>query len=467
MSGPKVTPVKGGHSVRLRYGKGFICRFKIAIVDPAQAAKRRDVMAEMAQNIAKSGHSDHGFRLLASAGSASDEEIGDLRKLAAKLAEGKARPMVAPAQRITFGALADDWTSGRLHKKYPDHVKQKRSAADDIGRLKKLKEEIGEIALAAFTIEDAEQAMRALPEGLSPATRRHYAQLIAKVLKLAVYPCKIIAASPLPTGFLPPIKGSKAKAWLYPDEDRKLMGATGDVALESRMLWGFLAREGLRLGEALALRWRDLDLERGVIRLDENKTDDPRAWALDPGVTRALAAFRPDAAPDSAPVFRLMTDPASAARDFRGHLKAAGVTRAELFESNDHRMAIRVHDLRGTFVTLSLANGKTEQWVSDRTGHGSSVMINRYRRAARSAEELGLGSLEPLDQALPEFCPAKGDPQSDPQPKSAETIKDLAFPPSPLFSAVVAPPGVEPGCLAARDFKSPASAIPPRGQSQR
>jgi AAA ATPase domain len=63
---------------------------------------------------------------------------------------------------------------------------------------------------------------------------------------------------------------------------------------------------------------------------------------------------------------------------------------------------LRVHDLRATFV-LSLANGKTETWVADRTVHRSSRMTNRYRRAARSATELDLGALLPLDVAIPEL----------------------------------------------------------------
>jgi len=68
--------------------------------------------------------------------------------------------------------------------------------------------------------------------------------------------------------------------------------------------------------------------------------------------------------------------------------------------------------LRGTFVTLALANGKTESWVADRTGHKSSQMINRYRRSARSAKEHSLEPLIPLDLALPELripddCPTE------------------------------------------------------------
>jgi integrase len=53
----------------------------------------------------------------------------------------------------------------------------------------------------------------------------------------------------------------------------------------------------LRAGEAVRLRIRDVDLDRGAIKLDENKTDDPRAWALNPSVALALAIwvdnFRP------------------------------------------------------------------------------------------------------------------------------------------------------------------------------
>jgi len=59
------------------------------------------------------------------------------------------------------------------------------------------------------------------------------------------------------------------------------------VPLWRRVFWAFLsregAREGAREGEAIELRFRDLDLERGGITLDENTTNDPRAWALDPG----------------------------------------------------------------------------------------------------------------------------------------------------------------------------------------
>jgi hypothetical protein len=92
------------------------------------------------------------------------------------------------------------------------------------------------------------------------------------------------------------------------------------------------------------------------------------------------------------------------AEHLRADLKAAGVTRSELFERSAVRRPVRVHDLRATFVTISLANGKSETWVADRTGHRSSEMINRYRRQARTWSELGLGELSPLNRALPDLA---------------------------------------------------------------
>jgi integrase len=73
---------------------------------------------------------------------------------------------------------------------------------------------------------------------------------------------------------------------------------------------------------------------------------------------------------------------------FRADLKLALITRPELFETTDTRLRIRIHDTRTTFSTLALANGATETYVQDRTGHRSSQQINGYRQGARVAAEL-------------------------------------------------------------------------------
>lgn len=91
-------------------------------------------------------------------------------------------------------------------------------------------------------------------------------------------------------------------AYLYPAEDAKLL-ACPKVTLERRVLYGFLAREGMRFGEATAMRWCDLDLTLGVVTLDRNKTNDPRSWKLSPGVKEALEKFKPKEVDEEALVF--------------------------------------------------------------------------------------------------------------------------------------------------------------------
>lgn len=325
---------------------------------------------------------------------------------------GEARKLRGP--RTTIRDFGEAWTKGELHKKWPDHVRAKRTAGDDAERLElHVYPVVEDLAVADFRLDDAERVMARLPRELSSASRRHVAQIMHRLMAMAVYPARLREANPLPKGFMPKVKRGKAFSFLYPEEDAKLLGCrpTAEkpgVELVERLFFGFLAREGMREGEALALEWTDLDLRRGTIRLDTNKSDDPRTWVLGEDVVRALTRWHAlSGASKAGKVFRYLDGRAFSGRALAERLRAAlataGVQRAELFERSKARMPLRVHDLRATFVTLALAMGRSETWVADRTGHKSSVMINRYRRAARTAAELGLGWLEPLDTSIPEL----------------------------------------------------------------
>jgi hypothetical protein len=79
--------------------------------------------------------------------------------------------------------------------------------------------------------------MRKLPAERSIATRRHVAQLLTRLLSIALFPLRIIAAHPLPRGFLPKPGAVKALVYLFPDEDSALLGCTKqDRALLARVL---------------------------------------------------------------------------------------------------------------------------------------------------------------------------------------------------------------------------------------
>lgn len=307
----------------------------------------------------------------------------------------------------TFATFAKRWTSGKLHETFPDHVAKKDHRTDITWCEKYIFDDLADVPIDMIALEHCEKVMASLPSTLAPATRRHVAQVMRRVLALSVYPAKLRKDNPIPRGWLPRLKSTKAKECLYPEEDAKLLAHVKTPILR-RLTYGFLAREGMRRGELDALRWGDIDLDRGRVKLDENKTDDPRAWALDAGVHKALIAWhrwcgKPDA---TTHVFAELGVPLNTdrlAEHLRRDLEGAGVDRDGLLKGSKTRLALRAHDLRATFVTVSLANGKSETWVADRTGHRSSTMINRYRRNARTWGELGLGELTPLHLAIPEL----------------------------------------------------------------
>lgn len=387
-------------AARVRIGKSRRVSFTLACKTDKEASARAEVMAHAASDLLAAGRAfevDRFLKLLATA--STEKAVAVIQKaVVIQCSKGGA---VNP-RAVTIQQWGEKWTGGELARLYPDHVKAKSSSGNDAGLLAKhVYPEVGAVPVERFTLEHAERVMECIPEKHGSSWRRHVAQAMARLLKIAVYPGKLIEHSPIPPSFLPKITNDKAKSFLYPEEDERLM-ACPDVPFAYRLLYGLLAREGLRVGEALALKWTDLDLKKGTIRLDANKTDSPRAWAMAPGTKEALALRKGGSGP-----FDGMPEHYRIASCFRTDLKRAGVTRAELFETSKNRRPIRVHDLRATFVTLNLADGKTEAWISDRTGHKSSGQINGYKRTARMAAELGLGSLKPLNEALT-ACPGGG-----------------------------------------------------------
>lgn len=407
----------GTTSVRVRVGPGPNDRvwFKLP---PSGAEERSKLLAALAltmRPVAGPAQVEAHLQFVADARTPRGLEsaVGACEDIASgvvKASNGAAVP--------TFADFALEWTSGKLQKKYPHHVRAKKDSSEDVQIFRDYANpEIGPVRLTDITLAHAMRVMGRVPADLAPRTRRHAAQALRKLLSLAVYPGCYIESNPIPREWMPqvPKNANKAKTCLRPSEDALLMACSA-VPIERRIAYGVLAREGMRASELSALRFSDLDLAIGRIKLDTNKTDDPRAWALSPDVVRVLAWWkkRLDAADGDHVLGGLdltqgprwlrgkKWDPKTGHKDELGDLKTAGVDRAELFERSKSRQPIRLHDLRATFVTVSLANGKTEQWVSDRTGHRSSQMISTYSRQAREWGELDLGTFEPLDELLPE-----------------------------------------------------------------
>ena len=445
---------------RVTVDKGVRRELKLstcAATDEAKARERASLLADLAGRLRDAGQSEYSLPLLARAAARDGKTLDDVIEASHRLcARGTAKLRVG----VTVRQFGEQWTSGKLHERWPDHVKLKKSAQDDKERLESyVYPVVGDRAVAALTLDDAQRVLTELPSRLSQSTRRQVAQALSRLLTLAVFPARLIGASPLPKGFVPSPGRRKALSYLFPDEDKSLMGCCA-VPLARRLFYGFCAREGMRLTEATELTWAEVDLKRGAVRLDDNKTKDPRTWALDPGVVRALDAWRDrrgQPSDDKLVFDGADTDKGHAVPRFRRDLRTAGVTRAELFESSETRQPIRLHDLRATFITVSLANDKTEAWVGDRTGHKSSAMINRYRRSARLFVELDAGPLAPLDEAIPEFDPEKGKQKGKAGGGGPDGKRN--DPQKASHSQVVAEAGLEPALPKKADFESGREAL--------
>lgn len=183
--------------------------------------------------------------------------------------------------------------------------------------------------------------------------------------------------------------GGAKRVWSSSELARFLEEADSD---RLSACWRFLAMTGCRRGEALGLRWRDLDLDRGRATIaqtvaanrlvSETKTDrSRRTIALDPVTVAMLRQHReaqveerdalggsldPDdlvfCREDGAPIW-----PRSLTRRFASFVETAGLP------------TIRLHDLRHTHATLALQAGVHPKVVQERLGHAAiSITLDIY-----------------------------------------------------------------------------------------
>lgn len=298
----------------------------------------------------------------------------------------------------TFAQFARAWVEGELYNANPSKVRKKRSSDRDESALRNhINPVIGTKALDRLTLEDFDRVLEKLPKDLAPRTRQLVAQVCQKLMVYAAYPFKHVDATPIPKGWTKVANvEDRAKSCLYPDEDAKLMRCA-DIALEHRLVYGILMREGMREQELGAMKWRYLDLARGLIHLDKNKTNHARSWELGADVVRALKWWKKKTGGGEDDLVFQGVDLKSGCKWLRGlgkryaskpadlgDLGLAGITRAILREDSSSRQPLRFHDLRASFVTMALATGRGEEWIRQRTGHTTSDQIQNYNRAAPS-----------------------------------------------------------------------------------
>jgi integrase len=206
------------------------------------------------------------------------------------------------------------------------------------------------VLILEFEREHADLALSTIAPTVARSTLTRVGGLIQRVCQLAVL-TGMRKTDPIPRGWVPRVKDRKQRHYVYPDELVGLYGASS-VDVDARVLYAFLATEGPRVSEAASCNLAHVDLDRGAIRVDSNKTDKPRTWRLRPDVVVMLRAYleirrqRGETLKPSSPLFvnprgrRQTARPEDRtrwtlkimARRMRSDLAKAGIVRSELFE---------------------------------------------------------------------------------------------------------------------------------------
>lgn len=164
------------------------------------------------------------------------------------------------------------------------------------------------------------------------------------------------------------------------DDVRALIRACSSRAptgVRNRALIAVMWRCGLRVGEALALEVRDVDLVAGTLRVRHGKGDKARVLGLD-DTTAALVGRWVDRKP-AGPLFCTL-DGGRVRQDYVRHLLRRLAVRTG-YEGRLHP-----HALRHAFTDREIREGRPMHVLRDELGHSSLSSTNRYAQAVRPAE---------------------------------------------------------------------------------
>ncbi len=254
---------------------------------------------------------------------------------------------------------------------------------------------LGATPITHVDVSSIRRTLAAMRErGRSAATCNRALSALAVVVEFA-RELGVIATNPIRGARLAQSEGRKVPRYLHADEAARLIAA---AEWPWQALFAMAIYTGMRFGELAALRWRDVDLERGLIHVRaSNRADRPksghertvgvpaelrplivahaqRATAVRPEhlvfVGRRQGGRRPDPTADQVSIPR---------KALQRALEAAGIDQP-----------ITMHCLRHTFATLLLDAGASQRHVQDALGHSSLAMTSRYVHVTGARPEIRL-----------------------------------------------------------------------------
>ncbi|WP_083543583.1 tyrosine-type recombinase/integrase [Rhodococcus sp. 2G] len=354
-------------------------------------------------------HPDDGLRQAGKGGYKTAAEADDaLTKAKNEAAAG----LRSDSAKATLGPYARTWLDGRrianaTREQYTRHLNLH------------IIPHLGDLPIRSITAARIAKFYRDLETGgLSASTVRKVAVTLAQILDAAVSDRHVLTNRARDKRAEPPTrKHVEAEAGDFEAWTAEQLGAflawDRDVyADELHPLWHLLASTGMRRGEALALRWVDVDLTEGSVNirraLDSSqtgkgsvkgtKTGRNRVVDIDDGTVEVLRSHRATRGSLSLGLARgealVFGNDSGEPRNVRSVSNSWGhrVGKAQAKLGADALPSLRLHGLRHTHASLLLAAGVPVKVVSERLGHASvSVTMDVYAHvmpgAQRSAAE--------------------------------------------------------------------------------
>lgn len=240
---------------------------------------------------------------------------------------------------------------------------------------------------------------------LSARTVRYVSTILGAALRAAAEDeAPLLGRNPAARAKPPTAKEARPPE-MHPWTAEQLRAFLAWSAEESQLhaAWHVLAYTGMRRGELLALRWRDIDLDAGTIsirrsvgvvkvkgqqrqiREGDTKTCRPRVIDTDLATVTVLRAWKAERGSMALQLARrealvfgnhegVFRDPETFSKTF-----VKTVARCRLGLGEDTLPPIRLHDLRHTHATILLRDRENVKVVSERLGHaGVTVTLSVY-----------------------------------------------------------------------------------------
>ncbi len=292
---------------------------------------------------------------------------------------GALRSPTATTVRETAEAWLTGARSGAILNRSGDRYKPSAVRGYEQALRLRVLPAIGAKRLSEVSTSDLQRLVdRWRAEGLNPATVRNTLLPVRAIYRRAVNRGGL-PVNPTRGIDLPAVRGRRDQI-VNPDQAARMIAA---LPVGDRALWATALYAGLRAGELAALRWCDLDLKAGVIRVERSwdKREGPiepksqagrRAVPIAPQLRAHLAAHQlaSQRTADGLAFGRTPVLPF-------GH--GTILRRAARVWETANLPALGLHDARHTYASLMIAAGVNAKALSTFMGHSSvTITFDRY-----------------------------------------------------------------------------------------